>query len=511
MAAESSPGSIERSRAADNRVRRPHRLATVAVGVVALLLAMTSIRTTPAFAAGRCASSTGGVEQRIASFWQCVGALGPGDMLLAADLGQWAQNVIQRDPGACIRVSDFTTSTASLQSALDKASVGVPPSPPNSADVENRIAAFWQRVNALGSSDSLAATDVGQWALNVIDRDPSRRIRVDDFQASTIAMQGFFDAAKAAGAACKPSATPSPSPSASPSATPSQSPTSSPSATPTPTPAPTPSPTPYLPYVPPTYPLATYTDGWQVSLTGFQEQPPLSQYSQPDTGMRFVVVFVRFDNRSAAAQDFNPFDFVLQDSVGVRRNRTFTLSGRNDALVSGQLAPGGFVTGSIIFQAPMGDQALRLIYDRGYSNGQFTWNLYGNPTPYPVPTSAYQYVWYTNLWQVWPLASQDLVATSPYAVQPAAGTRFVIVTVRFDNRTSTTQSFNLYDFQIQDSSGVRHDPTFYFSRNDSLGSGYVAPGAFVSGTIVFQVPLSDRGLTLIYQSYGYGQTSWALH
>src|SRR2546427_7374345 len=49
-------------------------------------------------AGGRCASSTGGVEQRIASFWACVDGLGSADVLTADDVGGWARNVIERDP-----------------------------------------------------------------------------------------------------------------------------------------------------------------------------------------------------------------------------------------------------------------------------------------------------------------------------------------------------------------------------------------------------------------------------
>ena len=147
----------------------------------------------PAFAAGRCTTTTTAVEQRIAEFWQCVGSLGPLDVLTAEDLGQWARNVIERAPTAAIRVRDFRASTAPMQTALDRASAGIAPLPPKTADVEARIALFWQRVNALGSCDPLTATDLGQWALNVIDRDPSRRIFVEDFRASTAGMQAGLD------------------------------------------------------------------------------------------------------------------------------------------------------------------------------------------------------------------------------------------------------------------------------------------------------------------------------
>lgn len=48
----------------------------------------------------------------------------------------------------------------------------------------------------MAPADVLPAADLGQWALNVIDRDPNKRIRVDDFGAATASMQSGFDRAR---------------------------------------------------------------------------------------------------------------------------------------------------------------------------------------------------------------------------------------------------------------------------------------------------------------------------
>ena len=62
-------------------------------------------------------------------------------------------------------------------------------------DVEHRIAQLWQRVDALQPGDYLSAGDVGQWALNVIERDSRTRITVADFRASAGVLQAAFDRA----------------------------------------------------------------------------------------------------------------------------------------------------------------------------------------------------------------------------------------------------------------------------------------------------------------------------
>src|SRR2546428_48419 len=173
------------------------------------------------------------VERRIAEFWKRVDAMGPSDLLTAGDLGGWALNVIERDPGAGITVADFRGQTAAMQEGFDRAGAGLPPGTPLSSDVEARIARFWQRMDALGQTDLITATDLGQWAMNVIDRDPNKRIRVGDFRVSTAGMQGGFDHARSLPRPVTPPPSPSPTRTPVPTATPTPTPTRT--ATPTPT------------------------------------------------------------------------------------------------------------------------------------------------------------------------------------------------------------------------------------------------------------------------------------
>lgn len=72
-------------------------------------------------------------------------------------------------------------------------------------DVEHRIAAFWQRVNAMAATDHLTAQEIGQWAQNLIDRDRTTRLTVADFRAIAATMQAGFDRA-----AARPTATATP-------------------------------------------------------------------------------------------------------------------------------------------------------------------------------------------------------------------------------------------------------------------------------------------------------------
>jgi len=95
-----------------------------------------------------------------------------------------------------------------LVGGSDRAAVGGGP------DVEQRIADFWNRINAMQPDDYLSSADIGQWALNVIDRDSSTRITVADFRAATGVMQSAMDRAGRGSSVAtpRPIATPVPTP-----------------------------------------------------------------------------------------------------------------------------------------------------------------------------------------------------------------------------------------------------------------------------------------------------------
>lgn len=132
--------------------------------------------------------------------------------------------------------------------------------------------------------------------------------------------------------------------------------------------APTPTPTPRSAFK--IGETVTYQDGWKVTVTKFEEQPA-ARFSSPKPGMRFVAVILKFENGSTKPVSPNPFYFKLQDGAGVRRTASF-FTDRGDSLSSSELAPGAMVAGSLVFEAPVGDSKLSLIYEHiGYRQTTF--------------------------------------------------------------------------------------------------------------------------------------------
>jgi len=73
--------------------------------------------------------------------------------------------------------------------------VTAPVAPAPTVNIEQRIADFWKRIDALAPTDNVSAGDLGGWALNVIERNPRARLTAADFRTSTAGMQGGFDRA----------------------------------------------------------------------------------------------------------------------------------------------------------------------------------------------------------------------------------------------------------------------------------------------------------------------------
>ena len=72
-------------------------------------------------------------------------------------------------------------------------------------------------------------------------------------------------------------------------------------------------------------------------------------------------VNVSIENKSNDAISFNALDWSIEDSNGVIESYSI-MGSADDSLGSGSLAKGGKKIGSIVFEVPSGDNALKLHY-----------------------------------------------------------------------------------------------------------------------------------------------------
>lgn len=87
-----------------------------------------------------------------------------------------------------------------------------------------------------------------------------------------------------------------------------------------------------------------------------------SEWDKPKEGNEFVIVNVTIKNGGKSEISYNPFDFSMQNSKGQITDQALTTINTDTALSSGQLASGGEISGTVVFEQPVDDAELILKY-----------------------------------------------------------------------------------------------------------------------------------------------------
>jgi len=86
------------------------------------------------------------------------------------------------------------------------------------------------------------------------------------------------------------------------------------------------------------------------------------EYDKPKQGHEYVVVTVKIENAGNDNISYNPYDFKMSNSQGQILDPAISIIDTDTALQSGELAAGGTVSGTIVFEQPAGDPGLQLQY-----------------------------------------------------------------------------------------------------------------------------------------------------
>lgn len=87
-----------------------------------------------------------------------------------------------------------------------------------------------------------------------------------------------------------------------------------------------------------------------------------SEYDIPKDGKEFVIVRVKMKNNAKVKLVYNPFYFKIRNSRVQIEDETFSNVNEDTALKSWELAPGGEVEGTVVFEETVGDKGMLLQY-----------------------------------------------------------------------------------------------------------------------------------------------------
>lgn len=102
-------------------------------------------------------------------------------------------------------------------------------------------------------------------------------------------------------------------------------------------------------------------EGMMLTVLGVEKSPG-AEYDTPKSGNEYVIVTVKYENASDKDLSYNPYDFKILNSNGQKTDTAFSMLASDNQLNSGDLAPGGTITGDLVFEGPIGDEGLYLIY-----------------------------------------------------------------------------------------------------------------------------------------------------
>lgn len=91
-----------------------------------------------------------------------------------------------------------------------------------------------------------------------------------------------------------------------------------------------------------------------------------TEFDTPQQGKEYIIVTVQIQNAGDQNISYNPFDFKMANSQGQIEDMGFTTVDSDTSLQSGELAPGGSVSGTIAFEEPVGDTGLQLQYSPSF-------------------------------------------------------------------------------------------------------------------------------------------------
>lgn len=85
------------------------------------------------------------------------------------------------------------------------------------------------------------------------------------------------------------------------------------------------------------------------------------------------------------------------------------------------------------------------------------------------------------------------------SVKPQEGHEFVVVNVTMTNKGESNCYYNADHFTMQNSQGqIKEIEDVKLDRITDIGNGYLVPGGSVSGSIIFEQPIDDNSLVLLY-------------
>lgn len=89
-------------------------------------------------------------------------------------------------------------------------------------------------------------------------------------------------------------------------------------------------------------------------------------FDKPSEGKEYVIVHISIQNEGEDEISYNPYNFKMKNSNGQIEDPGLIIVDSDTSLSSGDLAPGGNVSGTLAFEQEKDDDALELIFEPSF-------------------------------------------------------------------------------------------------------------------------------------------------
>jgi|CXWK01.1.fsa_nt_gi hypothetical protein len=251
--------------------------------------------------------------------------------------------------------------------------------------------------------------------------------------------------------------------------------------------------------------------------------PAGDEFTQPESGNRFVVVDLLLVNTGSAADSVSS---LLQMELKDGDNRSYDIDifAPGASSPEGEIAPGERIRGSVGFQTPAEATGLQFVFDASlFGSGRVFVDLGDEPVAVDPPAAlagevAAEAFAVGDVIEIGDLALTVHGVTFPAGDEfnrPDEGQRFVVVDVAVENRTATAQNISsLLQMELKDATGQVYDLDLMAqaASGGTSPDGELAPGETLRGQVGFQVPSDATGLVFVFDGdiFGAGKVFVAL-
>lgn len=236
------------------------------------------------------------------------------------------------------------------------------------------------------------------------------------------------------------------------------------------------------------------------------------KYDDLKPGNEFTVVTLAVKNTSDRIQSLDSYCFKMVQSNGDIKSDTLDPSFDDTRIKACAIAPGGGIEGTISYVTPKKDKKLTLVFDDvSHVEIPVEFDVFNSVDSFqPMQGNTITLDNNNPIIGDTVIAENLSIRVDSVAVIdgneddiPQPGNQFMLVYLTLENVGSGEQDYSSYEFTLQNSTGEIRPPEYtYLNEETDLSDGTLSSGNKITGSIVYEAPIGDTELCLIYTNIG---------